>query len=193
MQEFIKKNAIHFGAILLFLILSMTYFSPVFLEGKTLRQSDNEKFAGMAQELISLEGKTDEIIAWQGNMFSGMPSYHTTVIGVPQNALSYVSTLLSFIDYFSARMIFISLVCFYILLCVLKVNRWLAIAGAIAYAFASYNIIIIVAGHITKGYVIAYMPLTIAGMLLLFKNKTFWGSILLKGCVIILILWEVGC
>lgn len=59
------------------------------------------------------------------------------------------------------------------------VKRWLAIAGSIAFAFASYNIIILVAGHITKAYVIAYMPLTIAGILLLFKRKWLWGAVTL--------------
>ena len=71
----------------------------------------------------------------------------------------------------------IGMVCFYILLCVLGANTWLAVAGAIAYAFASYNIIILEAGHITKAYVIAYMPLTLAGMALLFKGKWLWGGI----------------
>lgn len=60
-------------------------------------------------------------------------------------------------------------------MCVMCVNKWLAILGAIAYAFASYNFIILEAGHITKAYVMAYMPLTLAGMCLLFKNKYLWG------------------
>jgi hypothetical protein len=63
-------------------------------------------------------------------------------------------------------------------MCVLGVNVWLAIGGAIAFAFASYNIIILEAGHITKAYVIAYMPLVISGMLLLFKKNFLWGSVL---------------
>ena len=58
------------------------------------------------------------------------------------------------------------------------VNWWLAIAGAIAFAFASYNIIIIEAGHIVKAYVIGYMPITLAGMFLLFKRKWLWGAVL---------------
>ena len=63
-------------------------------------------------------------------------------------------------------------------MCVLEIPLWLAIAGAIAFAFASYNFIIIEAGHITKAYVIAYMPLTIAGMLLLFRSRFLWGAVL---------------
>lgn len=179
MQRFIKDAGGHIAAILLFLVLVLTYFSPVAFEGKVLRQGDTQKFEGMAKELLDLQGENDgEIIAWQGNMFSGMPSYHTTVVGVPTNYLSYIGAVMSSIDYSSTRMVFIGLVCFYILMCVMGVSRWLAIAGAIAYAFASYNFIIIEAGHITKAYVIAYMPLTLAGMALLFQNKRLWGSVL---------------
>ena len=76
-----------------------------------------------------------------------------------------------------AGMVFTGFVCFYILMCVMGVNWWLAIAGAIAFALASYNLIIIEAGHVTKAYVIAYMPLTLAGMALLFKRKYLWGAV----------------
>ena len=179
MQRLIKDVGGHVAAILLFLVLVLTYFSPVAFEGKVVRQGDTQHFAGMAKELSDMKDlKKGEIVAWQGNMFSGMPSYQTTVLNTPKNYLSYIGTVLSGVDYASTRMVFIGLVCFYILMCVMGVNKWLAIAGAIAYAFASYNIIVIEAGHITKAYVIAYMPLTIAGMALLFKDKLLWGTVL---------------
>ena len=80
-----------------------------------------------------------------------------------------------------AGMVFTGFVCFYILMCVMGVNWWLAIAGAIAFALASYNLIIIEAGHVTNAYVIAYMPLTLAGMALLFKQVQ--GAVVLRhGC-----------
>jgi hypothetical protein len=65
---------------------------------------------------------------------------------------------------------------FYFLLQVLGVNRWLSAAGAIGYAFASYNIIIIAVGHITKAYSIAFMPAVIAGILLLYQRKYLYGG-----------------
>ena len=179
MQRFVKDVGGHIAAILLFLVLVLTYFSPVAFDGKVVRQGDTQKFEGMAKELIDLKDlDKGEIVAWQGNMFSGMPSYHTTVLGTPQNYLGYIGQVLTSVDYSSTRMVFIGLVCFYLLMCVMGVNRWLAIAGAIAFAFASYNIIVIEAGHITKAYVIAYMPLTLAGMALLFRDKLFWGAVL---------------
>lgn len=179
MKQNWKEIGWHAFVVFLFMALSMFYFSPVVLDGKTLQQGDTQKFVGMAQELLNYDTKDNkDIIAWQGNMFSGMPSYHTTVIGAPSNNLSFVGKVLSFLDYSCVRMVFIGLVCFYILMYVMGVRRWLAVAGAIAFAFASYNIIILEAGHITKAYVIAYMPLVLAGMFLLFKKSYLWGVVL---------------
>lgn len=166
----------HLVALVIFLVLVMTYFSPVQLEGKVVRQGDSQKFEGMAHELLELPKERQEgVVAWLGSMFSGMPSYQVTVMNRPDVHLDVVNKVLSVFDYSSTRIVLIALICFYILMCVMCVNKWLAILGAIAYAFASYNFIILEAGHITKAYVMAYMPLTLAGMCLLFKNKYLWG------------------
>lgn len=172
-----KELTWHIFVLILFMALPIMYFSPVVFEGKTVKQGDTQKFFGMAQELLSYDNEDNkEIIAWQGNMFSGMPSYHTTVIGAPSSRLTIFSKLMSFLNYTCVRMIFIGLLSFYILMYVIGARRWLAVAGAIAFAFASYNLIILEAGHITKAYVIAYMPLTLAGMFLLFKQKRLLGT-----------------
>lgn len=179
MKQNWKEIGWHAFVVLLFMGLSMLYFSPVVFDGKSLAQSDVQKFEGMAKELLDYDNdQNKDIIAWQGNMFSGMPSYHTTVVGGPSNNLSFIGRVFSFLDYNTVRMVFIGLICFYILMNVMGIRRWLAVAGAIAFAFASYNIIIIVAGHITKAYVIAYMPLVLAGMFLLFKKNYLWGVVL---------------
>ncbi|MDH6358710.1 YfhO family protein [Parabacteroides sp. PF5-9] len=175
-----KKIGGYAAIIALFAVLSMAYFAPVILDGKVLQQSDTQHFVGTAKELLDYhdDKSNKDIIAWQGNMFSGMPSYQVTVVNTPTNFLSLIGQFLSFLNYNDIRIVFLGLVCFFILMHVLGVNKWLAIGGSIAFAFASYNIIILVAGHITKAYVIAYMPLTLAGMILLFRSKYLWGSIL---------------
>ncbi|MBR5297906.1 MAG: YfhO family protein [Parabacteroides sp.] len=176
MKSFIKKSWMHFVALLLFIVLTVTYFSPVQLEGKVLRQGDTQQFEGMSKELVSLnEKESGDIVAWLGSMFSGMPSYQVTVANKPEVHLGIANKILAVFDYSSARIVLVALICFYILMCVMGVSKWLAILGAIAYAFASYNFIILEAGHITKAYVIAYMPLTVAGMFLLFQRKYLWG------------------
>ncbi|MBQ8530343.1 MAG: YfhO family protein [Parabacteroides sp.] len=176
MRTFIKKSWGHLIAFLIFVALVTTYFSPVQLDGKVIRQGDTQQFEGMSRELVTLQNDdSGDIVAWLGSMFSGMPSYQVTVANKPEVHLGIANKVLSIFDYSSARIVLIALICFYILMCVMGMSKWLAILGAIAYAFASYNFIILEAGHITKAYVIAYMPLTVAGMYLLFRKKYLWG------------------
>ncbi|WP_455624500.1 YfhO family protein [Parabacteroides sp.] len=179
MRDFIRKSGMHLVALMLFLGLVVIYFSPVELEGKIVRQGDSQKFEGMAQELLNLpKDKQEGVVAWLGSMFSGMPSYQVTVVNRPDVHLDVPKQILSVFDYSSTRIVLIALICFYVLMCVMGVHKWLAILGAIAYAFASYNFIILEAGHVTKAYVIAYMPLTLAGMHLLFSGSYVWGIVL---------------
>lgn len=181
MQSILKKCGKHVAAILLFLAVTMTYFSPSVFDGKTIRQGDMDKAVGMGNSQMKQYEETagsGEFSAWSDAMFGGMP--YVTGYGNPAPNLpnfSIIERPMVNVGYEDVAMPLIGLICFYLLMCVMGVNWWLSIAGAIAFAFASYNIIIIEAGHITKAYVIAYMPLTLAGMVLLFKRVHLWGSI----------------
>ncbi|MDL2257212.1 YfhO family protein [Bacteroidales bacterium OttesenSCG-928-I14] len=177
MNPIIKRTIPHLIALIIFFAITSIYFAPSIFQGKTIQQSDMQRVYGMEEELLEYYEEEGGRSAWTGSMFSGMPSYHIKVYGNPPAYLKYIDMPIRSIDFMGASMILVALICFYILMCVMGVNRWLAIAGAIAYAFASYNFIIIAVGHITKMYVIAYMPLTIAGMVLLFKKKWLWGTI----------------
>lgn len=182
MRNSVKKVGKHVVALALFLVMVVVYFAPGVLDGKVLLQGDNIKVTGWGQSQMTDYEKTakpGEFSAWSDAMFGGMPY----VSGYGDPAPSYPSYLLIEkpllqIGYSHASTIFISLVCFYILMCVMGVNWWLAIAGSFAFAFASYNMIILEAGHITKAYVIAYMPLTLAGMFLLFRRSYLFGAVL---------------
>lgn len=182
MQELLKKWMKHIVALLILLIATVAYFSPSVLDGKALRQGDDIKATGMGGSQMKQYEDTaqpGEFSAWSDAMFGGMP--YVTGYGNPAPDLprySVVDKLFKSISYNDASMVFVGLVCFYLLMCVMGASWWLALAGAFAFALASYNIIIILAGHIVKAYVIAYMPLTLAGMALLFKKKHFWGAIL---------------
>lgn len=182
MQAIVKKWGAHVGAILIFLALTVVYFSPAILDGKVMRQSDMDKVAGMGTSQMKQYQETaapGDWNVWSDAMFGGMPyivGYGDPASSLPK--LELIEKPVKGISYLYGGMVFAGLVCFYILMCVLGVNWWLAVAGAIAFAFASYNLIIIEAGHITKAYVIAYMPSTLAGMALLFRNRYLWGSLL---------------
>ena len=182
MQELLKKWMKHIVALLILLLATIVYFSPSVLDGKALRQGDDIKASGMGNSQMGQYADTaepGEFSAWSDAMFSGMP--YVSGYGNPAPDLprySIVDKLFKSISYSDASMVFVGLVCFYLLMCIMGASWWLALAGAFAFALASYNIIIIQAGHIVKAYVIAYMPLTLAGMTLLFKKKHFWGAIL---------------
>lgn len=182
MHSLIKSVGKHVVALILFLGLAIAYFSPAVFDGKVIRQGDNIKAAGQGGSQVDKYAKTaepGEFSVWSDAMFSGMPygpGYGNPAPELP--SYSMVDNLLKMPGYFHAAMVFTGLVCFYLLMCIMGVNWWLAIAGAIAFAFASYNIIIIEAGHIVKAYVIGYMPITLAGMFLLFKRKWLWGAVL---------------
>lgn len=182
MHSIMKNVGKHVAALILFLGLVMAYFSPAVFDGKVIRQGDNVKAAGMGGSQVDKYAKTaepGEFSVWSDAMFSGMPygpGYGNPAPELP--SYSIVDNWLKQPGYTHAAMVFTGLVCFYLLMCIMGVNWWLAIAGAIAFAFASYNIIIIEAGHIVKAYVIGYMPITLAGMFLLFKRKWLWGAVL---------------
>lgn len=182
MQSILKKVGKHVAAILLFLVVTTIYFAPSVLDGKHVRQGDMDKATGMGQSQLEKYEKTaqpGEYGAWSDGMFGGMP--YVVTYGSPAPDLPgyhIIEAPLRVLGYADAAMVFTGLVCFYLLMCIMGANIWLAIAGAFAFAFASYNIILIEAGHITKAYVIAYMPVTLAGMALLFKRKYLWGTVL---------------
>lgn len=181
MKTFFKKAQKHLMAMAFFIVLVSVYFAPAVFQGEDIEMGDIGKWRGMSKELADY-AQTDEsgdfpVLSWTGSMFSGMPSYTVTNQKVPTNFLNYVEAPFKWLNAGGAGIVLTGLVCFYILMCVMGINVWPAIAGSIAFAFASYNIIILEAGHITKAYVMAYMPLTIAGMVLVFKEKWLWGGI----------------
>ena len=182
MQIILKGWGKHLLAIVIFIVLSVAYFQPAVFEGKVIVQGDNIKAVGMGNSQMDEYARTaqpGEFSVWSDAMFGGMP--YITGYGNPAPGLPHMSLLeypTKRIGYTHLSMVLTGLICFYILMCVMGVNWWLAIGGAIAFAFASYNIVIIEAGHIVKAYVIAYMPLTLAGMFLLFKQKYMWGGVL---------------
>ncbi len=182
MQDLVKKWGKHIAAIVVFLVLTMIYFAPSVFEGKVLRTVDTTNAMGMGESQLKEFEKTakpGEFSEWSDAMFSGMP-YVTHYGSAAPNLPGYevIEKPLKAIGYWDAGMVFVGLVCFYLLMCILGVNWWLALAGSIAFAFASYNIILIDAGHVTKAYVIGYMPIVLAGMALLFKQNYIWGTVL---------------
>jgi len=164
-----RNILLNLGIILLFLILSYSYMSPL-LEGKVMEQSDITHFKGMSKELIDYREETGKEAIWTGSMFGGMPGYLISV-EYPGNFGQIIHS--SFFKLFPyAAIITLYLIGFFVLLSSLGINRFASVAGAIAFGFASYFLIIIAAGHNTKAAAIGYLPIVIAGVLMAFRIGT---------------------
>jgi len=174
-KSLFKSALPHIIAVVVFALVAIVYCKPAF-EGKVLQQSDVTQWKGMAQDALQYRDKTGHTPLWTTSMFGGMPTYQIT--GIP--ASSYTIGALDLL--FTLRLpepmglFFLASICFYILAQVLGFNSIISIIGGLAYAYASYNPIIVTVGHITKLHAIGYLPLFIASILLIFKRKYMLGG-----------------
>ncbi|MFY7671701.1 YfhO family protein [Tenacibaculum sp. MEBiC06402] len=171
----INKLLPYFGAILLFVIVSVLYFNPI-LSGKQIKQSDIDQFKGISKELKEFREENNEEAYWLGNAFSGMPGYLVSA-NYPNDFLKEVDRLLRFLPR-PADYLFLYFLSFFILLVTLKIEWKLAIMGGLAFGFSTYLIIIIGAGHNAKAHAIVYMPIIISGVLLIFQKRFLLGFLL---------------
>jgi hypothetical protein len=165
----LKKLIPHVSAVVLFVLISLIYLSPV-LEGKKIDQQDIRQFTGMSKEIVDHRAEYDEEPLWTNSMFSGMPAYQISV-RYKKNLISYCSKLFKLYLPGPAGTVFLYLLGFYFLLVSLGIDYRLAIIGAIAYAFSSYFFIIIEAGHNTKAHAIGYLAPILASFLMVFRGK----------------------
>ncbi|OJJ18350.1 hypothetical protein BKI52_26395 [marine bacterium AO1-C] len=164
--------------IAIFLFISAVYTSPVFT-GKVLRSNDIVQSQGGAKELKDFEEKSGRRALWTNSMFSGMPAY-MVYVDYPN---SWTTKIGRFFTYQlgipnSTNVIFLLLVCFYIFLLMLGKNHWVSALGAIGFAFASYNLISIEAGHLAKLFAIAYAPPLIGSVIMAYRGKLITGAAL---------------
>ncbi len=174
MQFDFKKLRLDILAIVAFAVISLLYCLPQ-LQGKKLSQHDNISWQGMAHEAMAYHDSTGKDVLWTNSMFGGMPSYTSYIGATNTNYSGYIQILLEGLGK-PAYFFFIAMMCFYILMRVLGVNKWLGMIGAFAYAFSSYNGIIISVGHDTKMLTMAYLPAAIAGLYLIYKEKWLTGA-----------------
>ena len=174
----LKQFLPHLIAVIGFVILSYAYFNPV-LTGKNLPQMDNTHAIGMGHELVEYEkAHPGEHPMWTNSMFGGMPAYLISggkSVNIFHSLQRYISL---FLPYTTVSILFLLLCGFYFLLISLKLNQVLGIAGAIGFAFATFNILIIMVGHIIQAYAISFIPMVMAGILMLFNKKYWAGGIL---------------
>jgi len=171
-----KQVLPYLSAVVIFVVITLAYFSPL-LEGKKLKQSDITQWKGMSKEISDFRESTGEEALWTNSMFGGMPAYQISVV-YKGNVLRYADKLMQLYLPQPAGMLFLYMIGFFILLLVLKVDKWLAIAGAVAFAFSSYLFIIFEAGHNSKAHAIGYMAPVLAGIILTYRGRYLAGGIM---------------
>ncbi len=160
----------------LFLLLTLVYFYPYF-QGKRLQAGDMVHFKGMSKEIVDYRERTGDEPLWTNSMFGGMPAYQIST-EYDQNLMTYIHKLLRLGFHLPVGMVIVYLFGFYVLLLTLRINPWLSIAGAIAFAFSSYFFIILEAGHTSKAYAIGYMAPVLAGVILAYRGRLLAGGLL---------------
>jgi len=171
----IKAFYPHLLVLVGFILVSLIYFYPV-LQGNKIFQSDIVQYTGMAKEQIDFRKETGEEPFWTNSAFGGMPTYQlgakypNDVIGMLDDALRFLPR--------PADYLFLYFLGFYVLLMVLKVDPLKAFFGALAFGLSTYLVIILGVGHNAKAHAIAYMPMVVAGVLLVFQRKYIVGGLL---------------
>ncbi len=172
----LKKFLPHLLVLAGFIILSLFYFSPV-LQGKEIFQSDIVQYIGMSKEQSDFRANTGEEPYWTDAAFGGMPTYQLGAY-YPHNYIKKLDHLIRFLPR-PADYLFLYFIGFYILLLCMKLDYKLAFLGAIAFGFSTYFIIILGVGHNAKAHAIAYMPMVLAGIIAVFRNRNIWSFLLL--------------
>lgn len=164
----------HIIAVAVFLIVALIYCKPA-LEGQVLQQHDITQWKAMAKDIYDYKETHGEAPLWTKSMFSGMPGY---MIATEANNVVpyYVQEVLSLFLPKPFKFFFLACICFYIFCLVLRANPYIGIIGALAYAYATYNPIIVGAGHDTKMLSIGLMPGLIAGLILVYEKRYWLGA-----------------
>lgn len=186
-KSFFAKNWIHFAAVALFFIIVLIYFMPQF-NGMSIQQGDTDQYIGMSHEAYYFKDKTGDEQLWTNHLFGGMPTTQISMIHtgnyIGRGIMNFVNAMPA-----PAGLVFLHLLCFYIMALCFRVNKWVAILGAIAFAYASYEIIIISAGHNSKSLAVAFMAPVVGGFYMAYRHKQWLGL----GLSALFMAFEMSC
>ena len=164
----------HTLAVLVFLIVTVFFFSPIFFENKAISQHDISEWEGGSKALRDYRSQTGEEGLWASSMFSGMPAYLVNLDWSDGVVVGMKKVMSVFLPHPVAN-IFLAFVSYYIMLLSFNVRSGFAVAGALAFGLSSYMVIGLSAGHNARIGAIAFMPLVVAGIHLVFSNRRLLG------------------
>ena len=159
-------------------VLAMAFFHPDAMQGNVLRQHDMQQGVAIGQEAKAFHEATGETTRWTNSLFSGMPTFQISPSYPSNDLFTWINTVMGLGLPAPANILAMMMIGFFILLLAMKMRWWVALLGAVAYGFSSYFIILIGAGHIWKFITLAYIPPTIAGLVLAYRGRWLAGSAL---------------
>ena len=173
----LKKILPDLIAVVAFALISFAYFFPADIEGRILFQHDTSAGTGAGQEAKVYKEETGKTTRWTNALFGGMPTYQISPSYDSGQPLKWTEKVYQLFLPEYVKLTFILMLGFYILLRAFGFSVWLSGLGGIIWAFSSYFFIIIAAGHIWKFITLAYIPPTIAGMVLAYRGKLLQGGL----------------
>jgi hypothetical protein len=181
MKNFNFKSVVpHLIAVVVFLVVAVIYCKPV-LEGKVVQQHDITNWKGSIQQSVEYKNTHGRYPLWTNSLFSGMPTFQ---IGFEGNNIvpGVAHTILTLGLPIPIQFFFLACICFYFLCIVLRVNPYVGMIGALSFAYATYDPVIIAVGHNTKMWSIAYMPALLGSIILIYERK-YWIGVALTALV----------
>ena len=175
-KSFFSKHWMHFAVIVVFFVIARMFFAPQF-DDYGLAQHDIEQFKGMSNEISHFREETGQEPLWTNSMFGGMPATQISV-KYGGNIFKYVTGV--FIKWFPSPVgvFLLHLIGFYIFALFMRIKPIIGFIGAIAFAFASYEIVILQAGHNSKAMAVAFLPAVLGAFIYAFQRNWKWGAVL---------------
>ena len=173
-----KKILPHIIAVVIFLLVAVIFCKPA-IEGKVVFQHDLQGWRGMVQQSVEFKEKYGHYPLWTNSLFSGMPAFQIAMQGTQPVSMVYLEKVISLGLPQPINFFFVACICFYFLCIVLRINPWVGILGALAYAYSTYDPVIIMVGHVTKMAAMGYAPAVLGAFLLILQKRYWTGTALL--------------
>ncbi len=178
LKDWLKDSQVRgfFISVATLIVVSLAFFYPDAFEGNSLQQSDIRQGIANAHESAMFQEATGEKALWTNSLFSGMPTFQISPTYASNSLFKWIDTVYGLGLPAPSNLLFMMMFGFLILMFVMKLRWYYALLGSIAWGFSTYFIIIIGAGHIWKFIALAYIPPTIAGLMLLYRGRYIGGA-----------------
>ncbi len=174
----LRKLLAFAGGLIVIAVIAFAFFYPDAQQGNELRQHDMQQGIAIGQEAKAFAEATGETSRWTNSLFSGMPTFQISPSYPSSSLYSWINKVMGLGLPSPANLIAMMMTGFFILLIAMRMKWGVALLGAIAYGFSTYFVIIIGAGHIWKFVTLAYIPPTIAGIILCYRGRYLSGGAL---------------